>query len=101
MPYQHRFRPSWYNNHVPRISEFFGIVIKMFYNDHAPPHFHAEYGDFEAIYTIETIEVLRGGLPRRAHAMVLEWTTLKRFELKDNWELARKGLPLNSVDPLE
>jgi hypothetical protein len=86
---------------MPRICEAFGIVIKMFYNDHSPPHFHAEYGDFEAIYTIETIEVLRGELPRRAHAMVLEWTALNRYELKENWELARKGLPLNSVAPLE
>ena len=83
---------------MPHISEFFGIVIKMFYNDHSPPHFHAEYGEYEAIYTIE---VLRGELPRRAHAMVLEWTTQNRFELKENWELARKGLPLNSVAPLE
>ena len=72
-----------------------------YYNDHSPPHFHAEYGEFEAIYTIETIEVLRGELPRRAHAMVLEWTTLHRFELQDNWELARKGLLIKSIDPLE
>jgi hypothetical protein len=86
---------------MPRISVFFGIVIKMFYNDHSPAHFHAEYGEFEALYTIETIEVMRGKLPRRAHAMVLEWVTLHRFELMDNWELARKGLPLNSIDPLE
>ena len=83
---------------MPRISEFFGIVIK---NDHSPPHFHAEYGEFEAIYTTETIEVLRGELPRRAHAMVLEWITLHRFELQDNWELARKGLLIKSIDPLE
>ena len=73
----------------------------MYYNDHSPPHFQAEYGEFEAIYTIETIEVLRGELPRRAHAMVLEWTTLHRFELQDNWELARKGLLIKSIDPLE
>lgn len=85
---------------MPRISEFFGIIIKMFYNDHNPPHFHAEYGEFEAIYTIDTIEVLRGSLPRRAHAMVLEWTTMHRAELKDNWELARQGLPLNVIAPL-
>jgi hypothetical protein len=86
---------------MPRISEFFGIVIKMYYNDHSPAHFHAEYGEFEAIYTIETVEVLRGDLPRRAHAMVLEWTALNRSELRNNWELARQGLPLNPVAPLE
>jgi hypothetical protein len=73
----------------------------MFYNDHSPPHFHAEYGEYEAIYTIETIEVLRGELPRRAHVMVLEWAALYRFELRENWELAREGLPLNVVSPLE
>lgn len=44
----------------------------MFYNDHAPPHFHAEYGEYEAIYAIGSVEVLRGDLPRRAHALVVE-----------------------------
>ena len=58
---------------MPRISEFFGIVIYMYYNDPMPPHFHAEYGEHEAIYEIETLDVARGGLPRRAHALVMEW----------------------------
>jgi hypothetical protein len=56
---------------MPRISEFFGIAIRMYYNDHWPAHFHAEYGEQEAAYQIETIEVLRGALPRRAHALVV------------------------------
>jgi hypothetical protein len=86
---------------MPRISEFFGIVIRMFYNDHSPPHFHAEYGEYEAVYTTETIEVLRGGLPRRAHALVVEWTTLHRVELMENWERARQSLPLKSIEPLD
>jgi len=86
---------------MPRISAFFGIVIRMFYNDHFPPHFHAEYGEHEATYSIETLEVLRGQLPRRAHALVVEWTTLHRGELVANWDLARQGLPLRSVEPLD
>lgn len=86
---------------MPHISEFFGIVIRMFYNDHSPPHFHAEYGSFEAVYSIETMEVLRGELPRRAHAMVLEWTAINRYALRDNWEFARQGLNLQTIDPLE
>ena len=49
---------------MPRISAFFGIVVRMFYNDHSPPHFHAEYGEYEAVYEIETIEVL-AGTPQR------------------------------------
>lgn len=86
---------------MPRISAFFGIVIRMFYNDHSPPHFHAEYGEHEATYSIETLEVLRGQLPRRAHALVVEWTTLHRGELMANWDLARQGLPLSSIAPLD
>jgi hypothetical protein len=86
---------------VPRISEFFGIVIRMNYNDHSPPHFHAQYAEYEAIYEIETIEVLRGRLPRRAHALVVEWTTIHREELKVNWDSARAGLPLQAIAPLD
>jgi hypothetical protein len=86
---------------VPRISAFFGIVIRMNYNDHSPPHFHAPYAEDEAIYEIETLEVLRGRLPRRAHALVVEWTTLHGAGLKANWNRARAGSPLQSIEPLE
>jgi len=86
---------------MPRISAFFGIVIRMFYNDHSPPHFHAEYGEYEAVYKIETIEVLRGQLPRRGHALVVEWATLHRAELMENWNRARQSIPLRSIEPLD
>lgn len=86
---------------MPRVSEFFGIVIYMYYNDHLPPHFHAEYGDDEAIYEIETLTVSRGKLPRRAHALVIEWASLHRAELRDDWERARLEKPLTKIDGLE
>ena len=86
---------------MPRISEFFGIVVLMYYNDHSPPHFHAEYAEHEAVYEIDTISVSRGGLPRRAHALVVEWATLYRLELKKNWERARAGVPVQRIDPLD
>lgn len=86
---------------MPQISRFFGIIIYMYFNDHSPPHFHAEYGDQEAVYTIETLEILRGSLPRRAHGMVVEWATLYRNELRENWELARQMQGLNRIEPLE
>lgn len=86
---------------MPRLSEFFGIVIYMYYNDHSPPHFHAEYGEHEAVYGIETVEVLRGKLPRRAHALVVEWTTLHRAELEENWDRARAGSPVKKIEPLD
>jgi len=86
---------------MPRVSAFFGIIIYMYYNDHMPPHFHAEYGEHEAIYEIDTLDITRGGLPRRAHALVLEWAALHRRELRDNWELARKEKPLVEIEGLE
>ena len=73
----------------------------MYYNDHLPPHFHAEYGEFEAVYEIDTLDVLRGELPRRAHALVIEWASAHRSELRDNWARARGELPLQDIKPLD
>ncbi len=86
---------------MPRVSKFFGVLIYMYYNDHQPPHFHAEYGEHEALYVIETLETLRGSLPRRAHALVIEWATLHRAELRENWERARQQRPLSEIEGLE
>jgi len=87
--------------HMPRISRFFGITIAMFYNDHAPPHFHAFYGEYETVISIETLEVREGSMPRRAMALALEWAALHRGDLMADWERARQGLPLESIEPLE
>lgn len=86
---------------MPRLSEFFGIIISMYYNDHAPPHFHARYSEYEATLIIDTLEIYEGELPQRALAMVLEWAVIHRNELYQNWERARKGKPLNKIKPLE
>jgi Domain of unknown function (DUF4160) len=86
---------------VPRICEFFGIVIYMYYNDHSPAHFHAAYAEREAPFTIDTLDVLEGELPCRPRAFVIEWPSLHREELRVNWDRARQGLPLNSIEPLE
>lgn len=85
---------------MPRISQFFGIIIAMYYNDHAPPHFHARYGEYEALLSIESLSVIEGAVPGRALAMVLEWASLHRSELRANWERARRGLPLEAIEPL-
>ena len=86
---------------MPEISRFFGIVIRMFYNDHAPPHFHAEYGEHEALVEIESLEVYAGDLPRRALALVREWAALHRDQLRLDWTLARSGRPPDPIAPLE
>ena len=67
---------------LPRISQFFGIIIAMYYNDHAPPHFHARYGEHEALLSIESLDVIEGEVPGRVLAMVLEWASLHRSELR-------------------
>ena len=69
---------------MPELSRFFGIVIRMFYSDHEPAHFHAIYGEYEALIEVETLSVFRGALPRRALALVLEWATLHRPELRED-----------------
>jgi len=63
---------------MPTISAFYGILIRMFFNDHAPPHFHARYGEFEATINIDTLDVIQGELPSRALNLVKEWAMINR-----------------------
>jgi hypothetical protein len=86
---------------VPEVSRFYGIIIALYYNDHAPPHFHAKYGGDEATIHIETGEVLDGHLSKRALRLVEEWRKLYEHELHEDWELARAKYPLNKISPLE
>ena len=86
---------------MPRLSEFFGIVIAMYYADHAPPHFHARYGEHEALVALGSLRAMRGWLPPRALALVVEWASLHRAELEADWMRAAQGLPLAPIAPLE
>ncbi len=86
---------------MPELSRFFGIVVRMFYSDHEPAHFHAIYGEYEALIEVETLALFRGSLPRRALALVLEWAALHRAELRDDWQRARKGETLKEIEPLD
>jgi Domain of unknown function (DUF4160) len=85
---------------VPTISTFYGIVVKMFYSDHSPPHFHVKHGGEEAQVAIATGEMIGGQLSPRAARMVRGWAKLHREELDENWRRARKALPLKKVEPL-
>jgi hypothetical protein len=86
---------------MPEISRFFGILITMNYNDHAPPHFHARYGGDQAIIEIETLHVLGGRLRPRVMGLIVEWALLHREELLEDWQLARASAPLKRIAPLE
>ncbi len=86
---------------MPTISEFFGILIRMYWDDHPPPHFHAIYGEHEAQYNVVTLDVIHGSLPRRAHALVVEWASLHKDELMKNWDRCQVPAPAVPIDPLE
>jgi hypothetical protein len=83
------------------ISRFFGIIVAMYYGDHAPPHFHVRYGEQKAIVAITSLTLLRGRLSPRVFGMVVEWASLHQDELIENWELVRQQAPLNRIAPLE
>ena len=86
---------------MPELSRFFGIIITMFYNDHAPPHFHVRYNEHKAIMGIDTLTLLEGYLPPRALGLVAEWSALHRDELREDWALAEQQAPLKKIQPLE
>ena len=86
---------------MPRLSEFYGIVIYMYFADHNPPHFHAIYGEHEALIAIGDGSVIGGGLPRTAARLVEQWRTERLDELIANWELAQVPAALDAIEPLQ
>jgi len=73
----------------------------MFFDDHIPAHFHAEYGEYKAKISIDTLEILDGSLPNRALSLILEWAVIHRNELRTDWELCVKKQQPNKILPLE
>ena len=85
---------------MPTISTFYGIVIAMYWGDHTPPHFDALYGEHEALIEIATLAIIRGSLPRRAQALVLEWAREHREDLLGNWDLCSRNQTPSRIPPL-
>jgi hypothetical protein len=85
---------------MPTLSMFYGILIQMFWNDHAPPHFHAIYAEDEVLINIKTLEIIEGQIPRRALALVLEWAQDHREELMEDWDLCVRRQSLKQIPPL-
>lgn len=85
---------------MPEICRFYGIVIKMFWSDHAPPHFHVEYGSHQAVIAIQTLALLYGALPSRALGLTIEWASAHQAELMELWRLAETNQPLPGLEPL-
>ncbi|MCK7477415.1 MAG: DUF4160 domain-containing protein [Candidatus Moduliflexus flocculans] len=85
---------------MPEVSRFFGIIVRMFFADHPPPHFHADYGGRAAVVAISPLAVLESDLPGRALAMVLERAACISRSLLEDWERLRSGQPLVKIPPL-
>jgi len=85
---------------MPELSRFLGIVVFMYFNDHNPPHFHVEYGDHQASIAIENLSVLEGGLPSRVLGYVIEWASLHRKELMDDWDMIKSTGKYFKIEPL-
>lgn len=85
---------------MPEISRFFGIVIRLHFGDHHPPHFHAAYQGNEVEIDIRTLAVLDGRIAVRALGLVMEWTSLHQAELAAAWERAAAGATPGHIAPL-
>lgn len=85
---------------MPEISRFFGIIIRMYFGDHNPPHFHVQYGGEQAVISINTLGLIEGKLPPRIMGMVVEWAASHQEELLADWEKAINHQPLDKIEPL-
>jgi uncharacterized protein DUF4160 len=85
---------------VPVISRFYGILIAMYFNDHNPPHFHAKYSGYEALFDFNG-GIIKVNYLKRADKFVQEWISFHKPELEDNWEKALNGGPFNYIASLE
>lgn len=86
---------------MPIISEFYGISIMMFFQEHNPPHFHAKYQGKVAVFNIRTGKMLGGKFSIRAQRLIREWIKLHQDELLENWQLAQHDRKLRKIKPLE
>jgi hypothetical protein len=85
---------------MPEISRFLGIVVVMYFKEHAPPHFHVKYGGQRGAFSIADLRLIEGKLPPRVIPLVLEWAFQHREELMENWRRIERREELNEIEPL-
>lgn len=85
---------------MPTISMFYGIVIKMYYDEHNPPHFHAFYGEYKAMFNLDG-ELMEGNIPNSKAKLITAWTLIHKDELMANWQLAKDSEVLYNIKPLD
>ena len=85
---------------MPEICRFYGIVIRMYHADHAPPHIHCEYASQQMVLDLRTLAVITGRLSPRATGLIVEWASQHRQELLELWDKAQRHEPLTKIEPL-
>lgn len=85
---------------MPKLSEFFGVSIYMYWRDHGPPHFHARYAGERASIAIEELRVIAGNLSPRVLGLVMQWASIHQDELREAWRRAVNNQPIGDIDPL-
>jgi hypothetical protein len=85
---------------MPELSRFYGIIVRMYFADHAPPHFHAFYGEEEVVIDIRQLAVIRGNLSPRAFGLLMEWSSIHQSDLLAAWDQAFKAQPPIKIAPL-
>lgn len=86
---------------MPEISRFLGIIIAMYYREHNPPHFHVRYNEYKAMISIHDLALLNGNLPPKVLGLVIEWASIHKKALTEDWNLAEKFAELKKIPPLE
>jgi len=86
---------------MPELTRFYGIIIRMYFDDHSPPHFHAFYAEYEAVISIENLAILKGELPARARGLTIEWAQKHQDDLKSAWDKASMLENPGKIEPLE
>lgn len=86
---------------MTEVSRFYGIVIQIYYGDHAPPHFHAQYAGAVAQISIDTLQIIEGSLPKRALGLVLDWAAAHQPELRVAFARAADLQSPGRIAPLE
>ena len=86
---------------MPEVSRFYGIIIQIYYGDHAPPHFHAIYAGKVAKVAIETLQIIDGSLPKRAVGLVMDWASAHQQELREAFDRAVAFEAPGKIAPLE
>ncbi len=85
---------------MPEICRFYGIIIKMYFNDHNPPHFHTEYLGYKATVSIEA-GIVEGKMPKRVLNLIFEWLEIHREELMKNWLSMEDSGEYSKIEPLK